>query len=250
MFAVVRFAQEPKGLIKKFFWRFSKREVNAEKVSVAPGVFFFFLQCNFTQEREDWDLIEDAAGAMKSRLIFPEDIRVPEKFATIPLEKLKQRAFIKTALKILKNEKYESVTIDDRNGVFINDIENFINLAPLIRVITNNPERYDSVSERIMDKSGATLLLCDENADLGKTWLVTYSGGAWHGEGIKAITAADVCFGAAKLIRLSKLSFNEQYLSLVPEGIDCEKFLSALYEYSHADFLENTLFSVEKTCGT
>lgn len=41
MFAVVRFDQEPKGLFKKLFWRFSKREVNAEKVSVAPGVFFF-----------------------------------------------------------------------------------------------------------------------------------------------------------------------------------------------------------------
>lgn len=250
MFAVVRFDQEPKGLIRKLIWRFSKSEVNAEKVSVAPGVFFFFLRCNFTPEYADWDLIEDAAGAMKNRLIFPKDIRVPERFAPFSLEKLSQRAFIKTALKILKSEKCESVTIDDRNGDFINDIENFVNLAHLIRVITNTPERYDSISERIMEKSGATVLLCNENADLGKTWLVTYSGGAWHGEGIKAITAADVCYGAEKLIRLSKLSFNEQYLSLVPEGIDSEKFLSALYEYSHGDFLENTLFSFDKGSGT
>lgn len=250
MFAVVKFDQEPKGLFKKLFWRFSKREVNAEKVSVAPGVFFFFLRCNFTPEHADWDLIEDAAGAMKNRLIFPEDIRIPEKFTPLLLEKLRQRAFIKTAFKILKSEKCESVTIDDRNGIFINDIENFVNLAPLIRVITNTPERYDSVCERIMEKSGATLLLCDENADLGRTWLVTYRGGSWHGESIKAITAADVCFGAEKLIRLSKLNFNEEYLSLVPEGIDRDKFLPALYEYSHADFLENTLLAFEKACGT
>ena len=180
----------------------------------------------------------------------PEDVRAPERFKAITLEKLRQRAFIKTALKILKSEKCESVTIDDRNGIFINDIENFVNLAPLIRVITNTPERYDSVCERIMEKSGATLLLCDENADLGRTWLVTYRGGSWHGESIKAITAADVCFGAEKLIRLSKLNFNEEYLSLVPEGIDRDKFLPALYEYSHADFLENTLFAFEKACGT
>lgn len=250
MFAVVKFDKEPKGLIKKLIWRFSKREVNAEKVSVAPGVFYFFLRCNFTSERADWDLVENAARAMKNRLIFPEDIKAPEKFATVSLEKLRQKAFIKTALKILKNEKCESVTIDDRNGIFINYIENFVNLAPLIRVITNTPERYDSVSESIMEKSGATLLMCNENTDLEKTWLITYSGGAWHGEGIKAITAADVCYGAEKLIRLSKLSFNKQYLRLVPEGINIEKFFSALYEYSHGDFLENTLFSFDNGSGT
>lgn len=250
MFAVVKFSEEPHGILKKFFSRFPEKRVFTEKVSVAPGVFFFLLECSFTYERADWNLIEECAGATKSRIIFPDDIKVPEKFIKCSFENLRKKAFILTALKILKNQKSESITIDDREGFYVNDIEKFVLLAPLIRVITHNPERYNRVSEKIMEDCGAALLICDENADLGKTWLVTYGGGAWHGESIKAITAADVCFGAQKLIRLTDLKFDNKYLELVPDGINSEKFLSALYECSHAAFLENTLFSYDKAFGT
>lgn len=250
MFAVVKFAQEPHGAFGKVVAKFSKKTVEAEKVSVAPGVFFFLLRCSFPLKYAQWDKIEECAGGMKSRLIFPEKVKIPKGFLSESFEKLRKKAFVSTALEILKAQKCESVTVDDREGFYINDIEKFVTLAPLIRVITHNPERYNQISEKIMDDCGAALLICDENADLGRTWLVTYSGGVWHGESIKAITAADVCFGAKKLIRLTDLDFDSEYLKLVPDGIDCEKFLSALYECSHAAFLENTLFSYDKACGT
>lgn len=250
MFAVVKFSDPPKGFFKKLFSGFSKKRIYTENVSVAPGVFFFILTCSFTPDRADWDLLQDCAGAAKSRIIFPENVIVPERFMRISFEKLRKKAFIETALKILENQKCECVTIDDREGFYVNDIEKFVKLAPLIRVVTNHPERYDSVSEKIMEESGATILMSDENTDLGSTWLVTYRGGAWHGHRIKAITAADVCYGAEKLIRLSNLKFADEYLELVPDGINSEKFLSALFECSHAAFLENTLFDYDNVCGT
>lgn len=250
MFAVVKFSDSPKGFFKKLFSVFSRKTVYNEKVSVAPGVFFFMLTCSFTPDRADWDMIEESAGAAKSRIIFPENVNVPERFMRNSFEKLRKKAFIETALKILKNQECECVTIDDREGFYVNDIEKFVKLAPLIRVVTNNPERYDSVSEKIMEDSGATILMSDENTDFGSTWLVTYSGGAWHGEDIRAITAADICFGAKKLIRLSNLKFANEYSKLVPDGINSEKFLSALYECSHAVFLENTLFDCDDACRT
>lgn len=250
MFAVVKFSEEPRGFFKKLIFKFSQRKVFTEKVSIAPGVFFFMLTCSFTPDRADWDLIEECAGAAKSRIIFPENVSVPERFMRSSFEKLRKKAFIETALKILKNQKSECVTIDDREGFYINDIEKFVKLAPLIRVVTNNPERYDSVSEKIMEESGAALLICNENTDLGSTWLITYSGGVWHGDRIRAITAADICYGAEKLIRLFCLEFDDEYLELVPDGVNSEKFLSALYECSHAVFLENTLFDCDDACGT
>lgn len=68
MFAVVKFSEEPHGILKKFFSRFSEKRVFTEKVSVAPGVFFFLLECSFTYERADWNLIEECAGATKAGL--------------------------------------------------------------------------------------------------------------------------------------------------------------------------------------
>lgn len=79
---------------------------------------------------------------------FPDDIKEPEKFIKCSFENLRKKAFILTALKILKNQKSESITIDDREGFYVNDIEKFVLLAPLIRVITHNPERYNRVSEK------------------------------------------------------------------------------------------------------
>lgn len=250
MFAVVNFDEESKKGIKKLFWRFLKKTVYTEKVSVAPGVFYFVLHCNFSSQRADWKLIEESAGAMKGRLIFPEGTKVPDNFTKSHFEKLRKTAFIKTARKILLSQRCKSVTIDDRNGEYIDYIESFVSLAPLIRVVTHSPERYSLAEERIMEKFGATLLICDENTELDNTWLITYTGGVWHGKGIKAITASDICYGAEKLIRLTKLCFNEEYLKLVPEKTDSEKFLSALYECSHGDFLGNTLFDWCKTLGT
>lgn len=249
MFAVVEFGERPCGFIKKIFAAFTKKEVLAEKISVAPGVFYFHLKCSFPPDRADWDLIEESAGAARGRIVFPESVKVPNGFPKPSFKKLRKRAFILTALEILKKEKCESVTIDDRDGDYINHIEKFVPLSPLIRVVTDKPERYEGLREKIMDEFGAALLTADENSDLGRTWLVTYKGGSWHGEGIKAVTAADVCFGAEKLIRLSELNFDEKYLSLVPPETDREKFLSALYECSHASFLGSTLFSCDGIGG-
>ncbi len=246
MFAVVKFADFQEGLFKRMLSHFGKKKVFTEKVSVAPGVFYFLLDCNFPYERADWEMIIRCAGGAKSRIILPENVKAPEGFPKCTFKKLRKRAFILTALEILKKEKCESITIDDRDGNYINDIEKFVPLSSLIRVVTNKPERYEGLREKIMDEFGASFLTSDENSDLGRTWLATYSGGVWHGEGIKAVTAADVCFGAEKLIRLSELEFDEKYLSLVPPRIDSEKFLSALYECSHAAFLENTFFSCDR----
>lgn len=250
MFAVVKFADSEKGFFKNMFSGFKKKRISAEKVTVAPGTFYFLLTCNFTYERADWDMIEEYCGPAKSRVIFQGFVKAPERFAVCGFQKLRKRAFILTALEILKTRKCQSIVIDDRDGDYINDIEKFMALAPVVKVITCCPERYEQAEERIMENCGASLLFGDENAELDNTWLVTYRGGAWRGEGIKAITAADVCFGAEKLIRLTDLAFADEQLDLVPEGIDSAKFLSALYECSHAMFLERTLFRFDEPCGT
>lgn len=250
MFAVVRFAEGEKGLLKKLFSRFRRKRILTERIAVAPGIFYFSLTCNFTYERADWEMIRQYCGPAKSRVIFPDFVKAGECFPVCSFGKLRERAFILTALEILKTRKCHSIAIDDRDGDYVDDIERFMAFAPVIRVITHNPERYEEAGERIMENWGAALLFSDENAYMDDSWLVTYGGGAWRGRGIKAITASDVCFGAEKLIRLTDLNFEEEYLKLVPKGVNSEKFLSALYECSHAGFLGGTLFRFDNPCGT
>lgn len=251
MFAVVSFEDEPKGVSERLKRKFGKNQVTAEKITVAPGVFYFSLSSNFTARKADWDMIFNTAGSFKNRLILPEGVYFPKDLGYRPCrcESLKKRVFIASVYDVLKNESCKAITLDDDGGAFAEDIFRFVPLAPVIRVLTDSPEIYESIGEEIMEKYGASLIVCPRNTRFSHTKLISYGGGAYIGEGIEAFTAADNLFGASRLIRLKGLSFSEEILSLVPNDIKAETFISALCEYSHFTLPENAVFPLWEGLG-
>lgn len=251
MFAVVKFAEEPKGVSERLRRKFGKKQAAAEKITVTPGVFYFSLSCNFTSEKADWNIISASAGKLKNRLIVPFGVSPPRESGCrlSRCESLKKRSFILSVYDILKDKRLKAITFDDDGGFLPEDISRFVPLAPDIRVLTDSPEKYEGAREEIMARYGASLIISPKKTPLFNTALISYAGGVYKGEGIEAFTAADTLFGASKLLRLKGLKFSDELLSLVPENVKADAFIAALFEYSHFQLPENAVFPLWEGLG-
>jgi len=221
MFAVICVEKEKRRLRKQ------RCRVEAVQTAVRGGAPFRIITVTQGAKGLDWHRIATAASCGSRNLLLPKGLSLPDnhylnlfKADTLPL-----LIMLNTAAQKLERDDAakRSLLIEDTNGVLPDYIDRVAPCASKIKIITDNPQAYFGAGIRLMERFGASPIICNsinKNEKFDAAVSKEPSENATLNFSVSSITAD----GTPEI--------PEPYLRLCPEEIDRFEFLCALFECS------------------
>lgn len=236
MFAVLKILENEKGFLAKLKFRFNPPEPKLLRVNVAGGAPFYYLEIYENQCGENYNEIVYALGRCSEYLVLCGNYTLPENklLGVYRPAKLPQLLLMNSAVSFLDKLKYDKtefgIGIVDMRGDYTAFVEDFVNRAASVRVVTECPERYEPVREKLFDEWGFSLVV-SESYSLIKDCDLTVSP---ETNTQRLYNRSIVYFDREKKLRnvykAGQFSIPEEYKKIMPEGVDPLIFASALYE--------------------
>lgn len=227
MFAILQISENNKIL--------RKPKIQSQRFDLPSGDAFFTVTAEKHFGKAPWKKLENCLGILKHNILLPDDIIVPEginitKFTPDILPGL--ILMNSTADYITKHRLHfqnKSLTIFDEKAIYQSYIEKLLPCFCSIRIITDLPEKYSSLSRRLLENYGFSLIISTEesfNSDV----VISHSCKApIYFEGT-IFTNEGNCMMNGRVLYGSEINLPEAYEILRPEGIGRVLFASALYE--------------------
>lgn len=239
MFATICIENEKK--------RFRKRKcsVDAVQTAVRGGAPFRIITVTQGTKGIDWRKVAIAAGCGSRNLLLPKGIVLPESphLNTFKADTLPLLIMLNTAAQRLKNDEAtkRSLLIEDINGVLPDYIDRVAMCASKIKIITDNPQAYYSAGVRLMERFGASPIICNQTGKNERFDAAVSK---------EPLENANLNFSVSAITADGTPEIPEQYSRLCPEEIDRFDFLCALFECSGVraigEITLNDLLSGEK----
>ena len=220
------------------------------RVEVPGGAPFFRLEAQSRRGQLDWNAIEQAAGRMRTKMLFPEGLAppAPPQAASPARAQMEPgiRAFVprrlplllclRTAQQVLRASKTparnRSVTIVDQKGMLCRSMEPFVPLAGSLRVCTPDAAVYRATAAQLLGRYGITLILSDSPGCFAQSDVVIADDlSLFTGRERGLIFTPDSrLVPGCRVVRGAEPQLPAPCDKLRPEGIDPLLFASALYE--------------------
>ncbi len=238
MFVLLEFVNKEMTFKEKIYDLFSSPNILFERVETETGLAFFKMQVAKHKGKIPFDIICDILGPLKDFVILKKGQTLPEN-STLSLfkgQKLRKKLLFNSAVYTIGlmglSPFSSSVTVVDRQGDFIDDIEKLVFLCSEIRIVTDEKRRYNRISHFLLEKYGVTVLFSQTAesfykdstfiiSDRGNEIPLGFSGVAFSGE--KKIINGKLFYPGAIDLPL-------KYKKLCPEDFDEKLFAFALYE--------------------
>ncbi len=236
MFAVLKIFENEKGFLARLKFRFNPPEPKLLRVNVAGGAPFYYLEIYENQCGENYNEIVYALGRCSEYLVLCGNYTLPENklLNVYRPSKLPQLLLMNSAVSFLDKLRYDktqfSVGIVDKRGDYTEFIEAFVNRAASVRVVTDCPERYEPVCEKLFDEWGFSLVV-SQSFSLIKDCDLTVSPET-NTERLynRSIVYYDKEKKQRNIYKAGQFNLPEEYKKLMPEGVNGLIFASALYE--------------------
>lgn len=222
MFAVICIERESRKFRKR------KTKIEAIQTPVRGGAPFRIVTVIRGKQKIDLHSLAAQAGCGSRNLLVPDGFILPDsphldlfKSATLPL-----LIMLNTAAKRLKNTQgatKRSLLIEDKNAVLPDYIDRVALCASKIKIVTDNPQAYYGVSLRLMERFGASPIVCGERTE-SESFDAAVSD--------VPIKNAKLNFSVSAIKADGTPKIPKQYARLCPQGIDRFDFLCALFECS------------------
>lgn len=243
MFAVLEIENERESLFDRFFDLFKSPVVEKTKVEVPHALPFYVIKTKSFRGDLPWKEIENAAGALRSRMLFPEKTEVGSFSLLSCFEPavLPKRLLFNSAVAAIEKMKIDprevSVTLIDENGYLLDLAEKLVFLAAQIRVVTSCVAAYEQLSSLIFERFGLSVVVSGtvDNNVLSSTFIISdsalcvplvFGGVLFTNEKRRLMNAAVLCG--------SGVTLPPEFEELLPVGIDRLSFASALFELCDA----------------
>lgn len=250
MFVLLEFIHKEMTFKEKIYDLFSSPDILLERIETETGLAFFKMQVSKHKGKLPFDTICDVLGPLKDFVILKEGQSLPQDcpLSLFKGNKLRKKLLFNSAVYTIGlmgvSPFSSSVTVVDRQGVFIDDIEKIVFLCSEIRIVTDEKRKYMRLSHHLLEKYGVTLLFSDNAetfckdssffiSDQGNEIPLGFSGIAFSGE--KKIING-------KLFYPGEVDLPLKYKRLCPEGFDEKLFAFALYERCAVKELEKTKY--------
>ena len=221
------------------------------RVEVPGGAPFFRLEAQSRRGQLDWNAIEQAAGRMRTKMLFPQGIAPPppppqpSSAARAQLEpgirafaprRLPLLLCLRTAQQVLRGSKTparsRSVTIVDQKGMLCRSLEPFVPLAGSLRVCTPDAAVYRATAAQLLSRYGVTLILSDSPGCFAQSDVVVADElSLFTGRERGLIFTPDRRpLPGCRVVRGEAPALPAAHEALRPDGIDPLLFGCALYE--------------------
>ena len=232
------------------------------RVDCPGGAPFFRLEAQQRKHAIDWNAIEQAAGRLRTKMLFPEGVSPP----TLPVidsparAKLEPglRAFaprrlplllcLRTAQQVLRASKAPAqglrVTVVDTKGALCRCLEPLVPLAGSLRVFTPDFAAYRGTAAQLLRRYGATLILSDSPGCFAHSDIVVADSlDLFTGRERGLIFTPDpALLPGCRVVRCRQPELPGACAHLRPEGIDPLLFAGALYELCGVKEMERLRF--------
>lgn len=257
MFAALLIKPPPIGFKNKIREFFVRSKPRSDMVRLKNGAYFFNITMPLKKGGIDWAELGRTANIYADKILMPCDISPPPDSGITRLspQQIIPRAVISTCVKIFSRQKiiFDEIAVIDKNGSAANDIIRLVPFCKTLCVITDKPSAYFKTSDAILDEYGVAILISDTPILRGEKCAVIAPDGIFsysvpHNAiiitGHKAANTARPGY-----IRCAVLNACEDYLALLPEGIDQNDFIAALYEFAAAKDGENSYYKTVISSG-
>lgn len=222
MFAVICIESEKRKIRKR------KTKIEAVQTPVRGGAPFRIVTISKGRNGIDSHRIAEAASCGSRNLLVPDGFILPEcpHLKLFEADTLPLLITLNTAAKKLKNTAgatKRSLLIEDKNAVLPDYIDRVAACAARIKIVTDKPQAYYTAGLRLMERFGASPIVCGERSEAEKFDAVisdTPNKNARFNFSVSSIKAE----GTPEI--------PVQYSRICPEEIDRFDFLCALFECS------------------
>lgn len=230
MFAVLNFYEDKKGISSLF----SGDKITSHRHLLDNDEVFFTVDIKKRRGKIPWKKLEKCLGILSQDVLLPKEITIPQNINITKFspEKYNLILFFSSAAKHIRANKqiFGSLCVYDQKGLFLPFVESLITSFSVIKIISPFLDEYEKLSEELLDKYGASLLitkngkLCGDIIISPQSNLVdlTFSGTLYTISGRRLLSGRVLC--PQKLILPNKIT------ELCPENIDEIDFAGALYE--------------------
>lgn len=246
MFVVIEKDEEQEGIFERFKDLFRQPLVEKRKVEVPNALPYYIINAKSYHGVCPWEKVEEAAGALRLRVLLPPETVLPPESLLRPFEPAVffERLLFNTAVDAIKKMHLDpcrvSVTVFDENAYLIDLVERLVPLAFQLRIITNCGAAYEQLGAYLLERFGISLLVSAraDNSVLSSTFIISASGKAVPliFPGILFTNRKEKLMNA---VVMSGKGFDlpKKYTELLPKNIEPAVFAGALYELCGADEL-------------
>ena len=210
-------------------------KIRSQRVNLPSGDAFFIVTTDKHLGRIPWKSLGKCLGILRGNILLPDNIIPPTDtdITVFTPDILPRLMLMNSAADYISEHKShfkgKTLTVFDERAICQSYIEKLLPCFSSIRIITDSPEKYKTLSQKLLDTYGFSLIVsADETADSDvvishSLKVPIYFEGTVFTNEKRYLMNAQIFSGC-------EIDLPEAYESLRPEGIGKVLFASALYE--------------------
>ena len=214
---------------------FRQPKIESKRFSLPSGDAFFIVTADRHLGKIPWKKLEKCLGILRKDILLPEDIAIPPdiNITCFTPKTLPHLLLINSATDYIINHKEsfrgKSLTIFDEKAICQSYIENLLPYFHSIKIITDQPDTYESLSQTLLLNYGFSLLISDEEA-INSDVVISYQLKVPLYFKGTVFTNEKRYLMNGKVLSGSEIDLPDLYESIRPKNIGRVLFASALYE--------------------
>ena len=227
MFAILQISENNKIL--------RQPKIQSQRFDLPSGDAFFTVTAEKHFGKTPWKKLENCLGILRKGILLPDGATLPTgiNITCFTPDILPRLMLMNSSADYISEHKShfkgKTLTVFDERAICQSYIEKLLPCFSSIRIITDSPEKYKTLSQKLLDTYGFSLIVsADETADSDvvishSLKVPIYFEGTVFTNEKRYLMNAQIFSGC-------EIDLPEAYESLRPEGIGKVLFASALYE--------------------
>ena len=214
---------------------FRQPKIKSERFNLPSEDAFFTVTAEKHLGRIPWKKLESCLGILKNNILLPYGLTIPDGINITPFtpEVLPQLLLMNSATDYITNHRHHfrsrTLTIFDEKAIYQSYIEKLLPCFKSIRIITDSPEKYSTLSQKLLETYGFSLIISKE-ATTDSDVIISHNLNVPIYFDGTVFTNEKKFLMNAELFSGSEIQLPDLYENLRPKHIDSLLFASALYE--------------------
>jgi len=256
LFAVLQIKQSEQGILAVMKNHLLQPQTDVKRVNIAGAQPFFIVSTTQKSGQIPWNAIEYSLGRLSGRLLLPNGVTPPINSNVKSLEttdNLSAKMLLNTAIKVSKHSEIpkqkQRITVVDRTGIYIDQIEDVIKSAAVVRVITDRIIQYEQLAKNIFYKWGASIILSTDLRFALQSDIIISPFEQITGTNSLVLSTNACRCATAKTVISPQITLPAEFSEFLPQNIDEHKFACALYDDCGLKKLAGSSFETMLFCG-
>ncbi|MEG2050982.1 MAG: hypothetical protein RR012_01640 [Oscillospiraceae bacterium] len=256
MFAVLQINQSDKGILALMKNTFSKSKIEVKRVRISGAQPFFVISTTQKGKRINWSELEQILGRLSGKLILPNGLTPPVDSNVKQIDitdELPAKMLFNTAIEISKlsalPSQNQKITVVDKTGVYLDQIENLVKHAAVVRVITDKINHYEDVAQDILCDWGASISVSRDFRIALKSDIIISPFEQITGTEALVLSTSACKVLTPKTALSNRVSLPKEFKEFLPAGIDEHDFACTLFDSCKLKSLAEHNFEKMLFCG-